>query len=158
MSLCDHQYVLCQILVDDEPGRVVRTASTANAQTLALPKRVIHQTLVVAQVSSLRRLHATGIGRQIAAEKALKAALSYETDSGTVLLVVNLETRLLRQLPHATLRDIPDWKAAGSELTLTQHIEEVGLILVLIQCPVELDAFAIDPDTRIVTCGNTSCA
>ena len=42
---------VCEILVDDIPGRITGVLPAADAETLTLPERVIHQARVFAELS-----------------------------------------------------------------------------------------------------------
>src|ERR1044071_2990840 len=114
-TLHDDQHIALQILVRDIPGLAAGLVGAADAESLALSERVIHEAAVATDDAALGRLDAAGLRRQILFEELLERALADEADAGAVLLVEHGQGLLLGNAAHLILVQIADGKERAGE-------------------------------------------
>src|SRR6185295_2406274 len=93
----------CHILATDIPRLASAFTATADAQSLALTKRVIHQTGMAADSVSVQNDHVTGVARQIPVQEFTERPFADKADSGWVFFVVIRKFQSGGELSHFAL-------------------------------------------------------
>ncbi len=86
-SLHHDQDIVFQILTRDIPWLVAGIATAADAESLALADRVVHQPTVFADGLAFRCLHQSRVCRQVSGQEFPERAFTNETDASAVFLV-----------------------------------------------------------------------
>src|SRR5439155_24572754 len=121
------------------PRRGVAVTDAADAQTLALAKRVIREPRMRSDGPAFRRDDRPRVARQIPREEIAKRPLADEADAGRILLVPRRYPLAPRDRANFRLPDRPQRKYRRRELRLRQSMEEVALVLGLVDRLQQLD-------------------
>src|SRR5262245_52899671 len=96
VTLHHDQHVAPQVLVRDVPGIFRSIIAAADAQSLTLAERVVHEAAMLADLAALGGFDLARLRRQIAREEFGERPLADETDASAVLLVEHRERELAR--------------------------------------------------------------
>src|SRR5210317_1530459 len=116
---------------------------TTDHQTLSLPERVKHESLVLAHDFALGRAHRAGVGWQVGAQEFPERPFADETDSRAVFLVVDGQSAIPGYLPDFTLDEFAERKHRFGQRFSADCMQEIALILARVFA-LEKSAMAID--------------
>ena len=106
MTLPDIQHVVFQVLVEDVPGSLRITLDPADPKALALPQRVEHQSLVLADDLLVGGTNLAGVGWQVLSEEAAEISFTDKADTSAVLFIVNDSLAMLQIIILSSSEDV----------------------------------------------------
>src|SRR5216684_4579155 len=126
LILHDDERIALRVLVGHVPGRGGGSGASADAETGALTQGVEGETAMFAYHQAGVGFDRAGFDVKMAAQEFLKRPLADEADAGAVRLVINRQSRRVRQASYLRLAQLAERKQGLAERRGATSVKNVN--------------------------------